>query len=81
MQKIDASIAASVSELKKSPTAVIDDAEGSPVAILNHNRVMAYLVPAATYEAMLDRLDDLDLVEIARTRASELPANMSIEEL
>ncbi|WP_299867203.1 type II toxin-antitoxin system Phd/YefM family antitoxin [uncultured Roseobacter sp.] len=81
VQKIDASIAVSVSELKKSPSAVIDDAEGGAVAVLNHNRVMAYLVPADTYEAMLDRLDDLDLLETARTRANEQPANVSIDEL
>ncbi|WP_227270061.1 hypothetical protein [Roseobacter weihaiensis] len=59
----------------------LDDAEGSAVAVLNHNRVMAYLVPADTYEAMLDRLDDLDLLETARARANEQPADVSIDEL
>ncbi|MEJ8563022.1 type II toxin-antitoxin system Phd/YefM family antitoxin [Yoonia sp. GPGPB17] len=81
MQKIDASIAVSVSELKKSPTAIIDDAKGNAVAILNRNRVMAYFVPAATFEAMLDRLDDLDLVEVSQARANEQPASINIEEL
>lgn len=81
VQKIDASIAVSVSELKKSPATVIDNAEGGAVTVLNHNRVMAYLVPADTYGAMLDRLDDLDLLEIARTCANEQPASVSIHEL
>lgn len=42
---------------------------------------MAYFVPADTYEAMLDRLDDLDLLETARMRANEQPASVSFDEL
>lgn len=61
----------SVSDFKKSPTAIVDDARGAPVAILNHNRVIAYMAPAETYEAMMERLDDQALVEIVRSRAGE----------
>ncbi len=71
MQRIEAEIAVSVSDLKKNPTAVVDSARGNPVAILNHNRVMAYVVPADTYEAMMDALDDQALAEIVRARANE----------
>lgn len=39
----------SVTELKKSPAAVLRQAEGRAVAVLNHNRPEAYLVPAAPY--------------------------------
>ena len=31
-------------------------ADGGAVAVLNHNRVMAYMVPADAYEAMIERL-------------------------
>lgn len=48
MQRVEAEIAVSVSDLKKNPTAIVDGAQGSAVAILNHNRVMAYMVPAET---------------------------------
>jgi len=41
MQRVEASVAVSVSDLKKSPSAVMDDAAGQTVAVLNHNRVMA----------------------------------------
>ena len=61
----------SVTELKQSPSAVIEKAKGAPVAVLNHNRPAAYLVPAATFAAMMERLDDLDLAELVRARASE----------
>lgn len=74
-------MAVSVSDLKKSPTAVMDKADGSTVAVLNHNRVMAYMVPADAYEAMLERLDDLDLVEIAKARAHERGVPVTLDEL
>ena len=81
MQRVEAEIAVSVSDLKKNPTAVVDGARGSPVAILNHNRVMAYMVPAETYEAMMDALDDQVLVEIAKARASEKGEPVSLDDL
>ena len=71
MQRFVVEVAVTVSDLKKSPTAFIDGENGAPVAILNHNRILAYLVPAKTFEAMIERLDDQALVEIARTRAND----------
>jgi antitoxin StbD len=81
MQRVAAQIAISVSDLKKSPSAVLDSAGGETVAVLNHNRVMAYMVPAAAYESMMDRLDDLALVETIRARADETPVRISLDEL
>lgn len=40
-----------------------------PVAVLNHNRVMGYMVSAELYEQMMERLDDLDLVEVIKARS------------
>jgi len=71
METVLANTSVSISELKRSPTAVIEQAGGAAVAVLNHNRPAAYLVPAAAYEAMLERLDELDLVEIAKARMHE----------
>jgi antitoxin StbD len=81
MQRVEASVAVSVSDLKKSPSAVMDDAAGQTVAVLNHNRVMAYMVPADAYEAMIERLDDLELAETARERAGEVPVRVTLDEL
>ncbi len=81
MQRVEADIAVSVSDLKKNPTAVVDDAAGGTVAVLNHNRVMAYMVPASTYEALIDALDDQTLVEIAKARAGEKGVPVSLDEL
>ncbi len=81
MQRVEAHIAVSVSDLKKSPSAVMEDAAGETVAVLNHNRVMAYMVPAAAYEAMIERLDDLALVEVIKSRAEEKPVRVSLNAL
>lgn len=81
VQRVEADYAVSVSELKKSPSAVLNDAKGMPVAVLNHNRVMAYMVPADTYEAILERLDDLTLAEIIKSRADEIGEPVTLDEL
>lgn len=81
MQSVLAEKAVSVSELKKNPSAVIGGADGGPVAVLNHNRVMGYLVPAEVYEAMIERLEDLELAEIVRARAGETPVPVSLDDL
>lgn len=81
VQRVEADYAVSVSELKKSPSAVIEDAKGGAVAILNHNRVMAYMVPADTYEAMLERLDDMALIEVVKARAGEVGVPVTLDEL
>ena len=68
MTQILANYTASISELKKSPSSVIEDAGGEAVAILNHNKPSAYLVPSALYEKMMDIIDDYDLAKEVRER-------------
>ena len=81
MQSALADKAISVCELKKKPCAVLN--ETAVVALLNHNRVMGYRVPAAVYEAMVERLEDLELAQQARARleANETPVRVSLDEL
>lgn len=81
MQRMEASVAVSVSDLKKSPTGIMARADGDAVAVLNHNRVMAYMVPADAYEAMMEQLDDLNLAEAVRARAHEKPVRVMLDEL
>jgi antitoxin StbD len=81
MQRVEAPVAVSVSDLKKSPTAIMNEANGEAVAVLNHNRIMAYMVPADVYEAMLDRLDDLYLAEIIKSRSREKGVPVDINDL
>jgi len=81
MQNIFADVAVSVSELKKNPSAVMTGAAGMPVAVLNHNRVMGYMVPAELYEAMMERLEDLELSELAKSRLGEKGVPVSLDDL
>lgn len=81
MQNIFADVTVSVSELKKNPTAVMADAQGKPVAVLNHNRVMGYMVPAELYEAMMERLVDIELVALVKARAGEKGIPVELDDL
>jgi antitoxin StbD len=71
----------SITDLKKNPSAIIKEAEGAPVAILNHNRPSAYIVPADTFEAMLEKLDDLEIARIVKERKKEKTIRITLNEL
>ncbi len=71
MKQVLSSCSASISELKKNPTALLNEAEGSPIAILNHNVPAAYLIPAETYEWLMDKLEDAELAQIVADRMHE----------
>lgn len=60
----------SVTELKRNYTQVLRQANNQPVAVLNHNRPEAYLLPAALYEQLLDQLDDVQDSQLVRERAA-----------
>lgn len=72
MRQVLADISASISELKKNPTALINQADGSAIAILNHNKPAAYLVPAETYEWLMDVVDDYELAKVVEARRADL---------
>ncbi|CAM3236432.1 MULTISPECIES: type II toxin-antitoxin system Phd/YefM family antitoxin [Vibrio] len=72
MRQVLADYSASISELKKNPTALLNEADGSAIAILNHNKPAAYLVPAETYEFLMDMLDDYELAKLVESRRGEL---------
>lgn len=72
---------ASVSELKKNPMGTVAAGEGLPVAILNRNAPAFYCVPAKAYEALMERLEDLELNAIANARADQPVVKVSLDEL
>lgn len=71
MEQIYATFSASISELKKNPTALLNKADGQPIAMLNHNKPVAYVVPAELYEKMLEIIEDYELTKIAKSRLKE----------
>ena len=59
MEKMLVDLTVSMSEFKKNPAAVLRQAAGRPVAVLNHNRVGFYLLEPSAYEALLQAQADL----------------------
>lgn len=76
-----ANITASVSDLKKNPMGTVAAGEGFPVAILNRNAPAFYCVPARAYEAMLEKLEDLELNAIAQARQGQAIVKVTLDEL
>lgn len=68
MHQVLAGYSVSISELKKNPSALLSQASGSPIAVLNHNKPAAYLIPAETYEAMMDMIEDYELAKLVDER-------------
>lgn len=71
MESVLASCSASISELKKNPSALIEQSDGEPIAILNHNKPTAYLIPAKTYEELIEKVEDYQLGLIISERQNE----------
>lgn len=81
MNSILSDMAVSISELKKNPMAVVDQGDGFPVAVLNRNQPAFYCVPAAAYELLMDKLEDIELADIAKSRLGQKEIKVSINEL
>lgn len=79
--QILAETTASVSELKKNPMGTVAAGEGFPVAILNRNAPAFYCVPAKAYEALMDKLEDMELNAIANARADQRVIKVKLDDL
>ena len=76
-----AEMTASVSELKKTPMGTVSAGDGFAVAILNRNEPAFYCVPAKAYEALMDKMEDLELNALADRRAHEKVIKVSLNDL
>jgi len=79
MESVLANCSASISELKKNPSALIEQSDGEPIAILNHNKPTAYLIPAETYESLLEKIEDYHLGLIIAERQHEKKSAIEVE--
>ena len=71
MESLLAICSVSISELKKNPSMIIEQSDGEPIAILNHNKPTAYLIPAATYAALIEKIEDYHLGLTVKKRQNE----------
>ena len=75
MEQILSKHSVSISELKRSPSAVLANANNEPLAILNHNKPAAYLVTPQLYQKLLERFEESEIrLAIAESRADSRPA-------
>jgi len=81
MERIFARASVSISDLKKNPSRIINQSEGAPVAILNHNKPSAYIIPADAFEALMERLENYELSRIVQEREHEPSVKVSLDEL
>jgi antitoxin StbD len=71
LTKIHAGLSVSISDLKRNPQAIIDDAQGEAIALLNRNKPTAYIIPAKTYEMLIELAEDIELAGIIEQRKGE----------
>jgi len=78
-----AEVAASVSELKRNPMGTVAAGEGFPVVILNRNEPAFYCVPVKAYEALMEKLEDIELNALAEARMSDgrAPVKVLLDDL
>lgn len=81
MERLYARASVSISELKKNPSRIIHQAQGSPVAILNHNKPSAYLIPAESFEALMEQIEDYELSRVVKEREVEPTVAVQLDEL
>lgn len=81
MDTILSSMTVSVTELKRNFAAILRQAEDCPVAVLNHNRPEAYLLPAAHYERLMAYLEDLEDARLVTARGGGPFVEVTLDEL
>ena len=71
----------SVTELKRNYADILKQADDAPIAVLNHNRPEAYLLPAGHYERLMAHLEDLEDTKLVRERADGPFVEVSLDDL
>jgi antitoxin StbD len=79
MEAIFADYSVSMSEFKRNPAQVLRTAGEKPVAVLNHNRPAFYMVTPKLFEALLEDMADLDLIEVVRQRLARKDSAIEVD--
>jgi antitoxin StbD len=70
MEPVLSHFTVSVTELKRNYADILRQADDAPIAVLNHNRPEAYLLPAGHYERLMAHVEDLEDIKLVRERAN-----------
>lgn len=78
MELILASTSVGISELKSNPTAILEASGNKPVAILNRNKPVGYMLTAEAWEKIHEILEDRDILRIVEARLSDGKKNVKV---
>ena len=81
MDTILANMSVSVTELKRNYANILKQSDDGPVAVLNHNRPEAYLVPARHYERIMAYLEDMEDAKLVQERMGETAVMVALDDL
>ncbi len=70
MEAILANRSVSVTELKRNFADIIGQADDGAIAVLNHNKPEAYLLPARMFERLMAHVEDLEDIKLVQERAN-----------
>ena len=62
-------------------TTIRFDAERDTINFLNRNEPVFYAVPAEAYEALMDKLEDVELAAIVRARLDQEEIEVALDDL
>jgi len=79
MQTLLTDLTISMSDFKKNPAKVLREANAQPVAVLNHNKTAFYMVDPVLFEALIDEVEDAQLMPILKTRIANAAKGKLIE--
>ena len=68
MQTLLTDLTISMSDFKKNPSKVLREAKSQPVAVLNHNKAAFYMVNPELFEALIDEVEDAQLLPMLKAR-------------
>jgi antitoxin StbD len=80
-QRVEAELAVSISDLKRNPGAVVAAAKEQAVAVLNHNKVVGYLIAPEVWEYAQELHDDAKIVERLLKLKPGKPIPVKLDEL
>ena len=79
MQSLLTDLTISMSDFKKNPAKVLRDAKTQPVAVLSHNKAAFYMVDPGLFEALIDEVEDAQLLPMLKARIASAAKGRYIE--
>ena len=80
-QRFEADVGVSVTDLKRNAAAVVNASKSQAVAILNHNKVVAYVISPEVWEYVQELNDDAEIIKELEAVKDEKPIRVKLDEI